>query len=136
MKELEILLKTVGDGLKILAQGVNVIADKLENYVESNKEETVPPQARSVPVRETPRGVPGKETSRRTGERSGPQEKKGASASDMVYATICRAKGPVEIDRLAKRTGFEKKKLYNVLYRLKKQGRIETVGKGVYRKAG
>jgi len=40
----------------------------------------------------------------------------------------------VTIDMLAEKTGFEKKKLHNILYRLKKQGRIENVSKGVYRK--
>ncbi len=134
MKELEMLLKTVSDGLKILAQGVNVIADKLENFTESKKTDTTRPQAEPAPVHETHTETSGRGTSPRAAKQPGPRGKKGASASEIVYEAMNRAKGPVNIDLLAKKTGFEKNKLHNVLYRLKKQGRIESVSKGVYRK--
>jgi predicted transcriptional regulator of viral defense system len=33
---------------------------------------------------------------------------------------------------LREKTGFESKKIANILFKLKKQGRIKSVGKGVY----
>jgi len=128
MKEFETFLKTVGDGLKMLAQGVNAIADRLDDFVESNKGGTAGSRTNARTA------TSGKETSRRAAGRPGPRGKKGASASDHVYEAMSRARGPVTIDMLAEKTGFEKKKLHNILYRLKKQGRIENVSKGVYRK--
>ena len=128
MKELELFLKTVGDGLKVLAQGVNAIADKLDNFVESNKGDTAGSQAK------TRAKTSGRGTSRKAAGRPGPRVKKSESASDIVYEAISRARGAVSIDMLAEKTGLEKKKLHNILYRLKKQGRIENVSKGVYRK--
>ena len=128
MKELELLLKTVGSGLKVLAQGVNTIADKLDDFVETNRGGAAEPQAK------TRAETSGRRTSRRTSERPDPEGKKDQSAIDIVYGVISRARGPVKIDLLAEKTGLEKKKLHNILYRLKKQGRIENVSKGVYKK--
>jgi len=134
MKELEVLFKTVGDGLKMLAQGMNIIADKLDRYAESQKEEGEWDAEEAVSFGETPVEAPPEERSSSASERSSYPETKGASATDRVYQTLDHAEGPVDIDRLAEETGFEKKKLHNILFRLKKQGRIESVSKGVYRK--
>jgi len=43
--------------------------------------------------------------------------------------------GDIGIEMLKERTGFQGQKLYNVLYVLKKQGKIKTEQKGVYVKA-
>jgi len=37
MKELETFVKTFGEGLRTLAQGVHAIADKLDRYVDPRK---------------------------------------------------------------------------------------------------
>ncbi|MBL7204342.1 MAG: hypothetical protein ISS63_08415 [Desulfobacteraceae bacterium] len=43
-------------------------------------------------------------------------------------------KGPGDFAILVEKTGFEKKKLHNILYRLRSQGKVKSVGKGVYSK--
>jgi len=134
MKEMEMFLKTVSDGLKILAQGVKVIADKLESFAEQSGGDAARSPVRPVPVRETGDAPPAKRGPRKAEKEPGSQGTKGATASDRVYAAISRETGPVGIDLLAEKTGFDKKKLYNVLLRLKKQGKIENVNRGVYRK--
>lgn len=133
MKEMEVLLKTVSDGLKILAQGVKVIADKLETFAEQSQGEAARSPGRRVPVRETPKGPPTGRKPRKTAKLPSSPGKTGVTASVKVYEAISREAGPVEIDLLAKKTGFDKKKLHNILFRLKKQGKIESVSKGVYR---
>ena len=135
MKEWETLLKTVGDGLKILAHGVNAIADKLENFVEAKQADTTTGhRAESTPVDEAPAQTADLETSGMPEQTTRPPKKRPPSAAERVYETLSRAPGPVDIDLLAGQTGLEKKKLHNILYRLKKQGRIVNVSKGVYRK--
>lgn len=50
--------------------------------------------------------------------------------SDMIYEIILQKPKGINIAALVKRTAFDEKKIYNVIYRLKKQGRIiETGGK-------
>ena len=50
----------------------------------------------------------------------------------MVYETIVAADGSVSMDELCEKTGYDRKKLSNILYRLRKQDKIENVSKGVY----
>ena len=38
------------------------------------------------------------------------------------------------MDELSEQTGFDTKKLNNIIYRLKKQNKIKSVRKGVYTK--
>ena len=57
------------------------------------------------------------------------------SDSDAVLAIIKRFKKGVDGATLRKKTGFEGRKMRDIVYRLKKRGQIKTVDKGVYLKA-
>ena len=57
------------------------------------------------------------------------------SDSDAVLAIIKRFKKGVDGATLRKRTGFEGRKMRDIVYRLKKRGKIKTVGNGIYLKA-
>jgi predicted Rossmann fold nucleotide-binding protein DprA/Smf involved in DNA uptake len=133
MKEMEMLLKTVSDGLKILAQGVKIIADKLETFAEQNGSDAAGYPGKPVRVHEVRVKPSAKKAPRKTAERPVAKGKRAVSVSDKVYEAMSRINGPVEIDLLAKKTGFNKKQVHNALYKLKKQGRVENVSKGVYR---
>jgi len=60
---------------------------------------------------------------------------KTTSDSDRVLSIIRRFKKGVDGATLRKKTGFEGRKMRDIVYRLKKRGKIKTVGKGVYLKA-
>ena len=57
------------------------------------------------------------------------------SASETVLAMIKRSRKGVDKATLIKKIGFEDKKIRDIIYRLKKQGKIKTEGKGLYVKA-
>ena len=57
------------------------------------------------------------------------------SDSDAVLAIIKRFKKGVDGATLRKRTGFKGRKMRDIVYRLKKGGKIKTVDKGIYLKA-
>ena len=57
------------------------------------------------------------------------------SASDTVLAIIKRSKKGVDKAALIKKTGFEDKKIRDITYRLRKQGKIKKDRKGLYVKA-
>ena len=61
-------------------------------------------------------------------------KKAGKTAVDTVLAIISRSKKGVDSATVIKKAGFEKQKVYNIMSRLKKQGKIKTVGKGMYTK--
>ena len=59
---------------------------------------------------------------------------KKVSDSDAVLAIIRRYKKGVDGATLRKKTGFEGRKIRDIVYRLKKRGKIKVEGKGVYLK--
>ena len=54
------------------------------------------------------------------------------TATDMVLAIINRSKNGVDTAALMKKTGFDRKKIRNILHRTYKQGKITRVEKGIY----
>ena len=57
------------------------------------------------------------------------------SASGTVLAIIKRSKKGVDTAALKKKTGLKDSNIRTILYRLSKQGKIKTEGKGLYVKA-
>jgi predicted Rossmann fold nucleotide-binding protein DprA/Smf involved in DNA uptake len=57
------------------------------------------------------------------------------TAADTTFAVIKRSKKGVGVAELMKQTEFDQKKTYNIIYKLKKQGKIKSVEKGVYKKS-
>jgi hypothetical protein len=54
------------------------------------------------------------------------------TATDHVLKIIKRSKKGVNVPTLVKKTGFEDKKMRDIVYRTFKQGRIKRIGKGLY----
>lgn len=54
------------------------------------------------------------------------------SATSTVLEAVQRSKKGVTFAALQKKTGFEEKKLRNIIFRLHKLGQLERVGRGVY----
>ena len=55
-----------------------------------------------------------------------------ATATDAVIKIIKRAKNGVDVPTLKKKTGFDDKKVRNIVFRAAKEGRIKKSGRGVY----
>ena len=61
------------------------------------------------------------------GKKTGP-----ATATDEILKIIKRAKKGVDVPTLKKKTGFDDKKVRNIVFRAAKEGRIKKSGRGVY----
>jgi hypothetical protein len=116
MKEVQSLLKLVSDGLKTIAQGVEAIAKKVDEIAES--EDVGVPKGKT-PVKRTPKK----------------KEVKPITTTDTVFKVISRSKKGISISKIMEKTGFTRKQVYNIVFRLKKQARIINVGKGIYSKS-
>ncbi|MFH1282498.1 MAG: hypothetical protein ABII27_02420 [bacterium] len=57
------------------------------------------------------------------------------TAVDTVLGFINRSKKGIDTAALAKKTGFSQKKIHNIVYKLKKQDKVKSEGKGFYVKA-
>ena len=54
------------------------------------------------------------------------------TATDQVVTIIKKSKESVDVPTLMKKTGFEDKKIRNILNRASKEGKIKRAGRGVY----
>lgn len=55
-------------------------------------------------------------------------------ATQIVYDIIQKSAQGMDTEALMKATGFNQRKIHNITFRLKKQGRIKSVGRGIYKK--
>ena len=53
-------------------------------------------------------------------------------ATDAVLAIVKRSKKGVSNAAIMKKTGFDRKKVANIVFRQRKQGKIEAAGRGAY----
>ena len=60
---------------------------------------------------------------------------KKVTAADTVFNAIARLKKGTDTAGLMKKTGFDQKKVANIVFKLKKQGKITIPKKGLYVKA-
>lgn len=140
MKEVQSLLKLVSDGLKTLAQGVEALADKVDEAAKakSKRKATVdtsaapakkPPAAKkpaAPAVKKAPAEKPAAKVS------PGKAAAKPVTAIDTVMGLIAGSSKGVSTAEIKSKTGYDQKKVANIIYKLKKQNRIKSVNKGVY----
>jgi hypothetical protein len=126
MKEYNNLLKMVSDGLRLISQGVEAISEKIEEVAKS--------QTAEESKRKTSRPAPsGKKAAAKKPAKTS-QKKTAAvpTAVETVYKIIGGSKKGVDTATLMKKTGFDRKKIANIIYKLGKQGKIKSSDKGVY----
>ena len=124
MKELEKFLKVLSEGMRTLAQGVEGLAVKVDELANTQS-----PSPKPAPRKTTQKAPP--KPSKQTSKSSAKQ----GTATDAVLTIIKRYKKGVNVATLKEKTGFNDKKIHNIIYKLKKKGLVKSVGKGVYTKA-
>ncbi|UCD79374.1 MAG: hypothetical protein JSW26_28920 [Desulfobacterales bacterium] len=66
-------------------------------------------------------------------KKTAPGKKAGKpTATDQILKIIKRTKKGVDVPTLKKKTGFDDKKVRNIVFRAAKEGRIKKSGRGVY----
>ena len=63
------------------------------------------------------------------------EKKTKKTAADTVFGFIERSKKGVTTETLMKKTGFAQKKIFNIVYKLKQQGKIKSDQRGIYLKS-
>lgn len=119
MSEMDQVFKSLAEGLKAFARAIETVAERIE----------ASPGAGAV------RGYEG---SARSGQGVQPpkrrqtKKEKGGTDTQVVYAIIERHPDGVDVESIGDETGFDRRKIYNAIYRLKKQDMIKSEKKGVY----
>jgi hypothetical protein len=133
MRELDALIQTVADGLKSMAQGVEKLAEKVEGISKSLSNEKPKEKHGAGPKRNAPAKTVKKKPAKAA--EATPDAPKPPTAAETVLGIIKRSKKGVDTSALMEKTGYDRKKVANILFKLKKQGEIKNAAKGVYVKA-
>lgn len=123
MKALKKDLKSVGKALKSLTKQTERMAKKLDKLEKSQARKRPKAKARAK-ARPAKRGAVSKKTP--------PKKTKRVPASDVVLKVISRSRKGVGMATLEARTGFKDKKIRDIIYRLKKLGKIKSLRAGLY----
>ena len=151
MKELRDMLGLVVEGLKSFAEGMGVVAGKVDALAQSlgdaapkpsapkkKEAKAEPKKVKKVPAKKPVIRAAVKPPVKKTRLKAAPVPEKKApvTASDAVLEIISNAGNGVGTGAIMEKTGFDKKKVSNILHRLKQQGKIESASRGTYSKKG
>jgi predicted Rossmann fold nucleotide-binding protein DprA/Smf involved in DNA uptake len=120
--------------LEAILKGLNGLVQKVQKLQEQIGEETKPtkkPKAKVVKKKAVMK-APAKKVAVK---KAAPKKATQATAVDTVLAIIKNSKKGVGMAALMEKTGYNQKKIANLVFKLKKQGKIKSVAKGVYVKA-
>jgi predicted Rossmann fold nucleotide-binding protein DprA/Smf involved in DNA uptake len=118
MDPVKTVLKPIKKGLELLTQRINdmqKLLNNLEKALSTEKAKTRT-KAKTKPAR-------------KSAARKKPLK---GSATDAVLSTIKGSVRGVTSAQIKEETGFNDTKIRNIIFRLKKQGRIKNRGRGVY----
>lgn len=112
----------------------------LQHYNIATKQDTEKILKRIDRLEETIKGVKAVGgTARRRGQRKTSAAKKEAArgrakrtATEKVLDVLKRSSKGIDMAGLKAKSGFEDKKIRNIIFRLSKQGAVKRVGRGVY----
>ncbi|MEE4357289.1 MAG: hypothetical protein V2I97_12555 [Desulfococcaceae bacterium] len=150
MNELKVMLKSFSMGLKAFAEGIEKFSDQMQDAGVKNhtgkeekaeedtvkeekakeeqaKEEKAPEKAKTAPS-----GGAAKKKSVK--KKTAGKKTKKKNDTDIVLEIILASEKGVGQDELTAKTGFTKNKVHNIVYRLKKDGKIKSEKKGFYEK--
>lgn len=124
MKEIDKILKGLSDGLKAVAKSAEAAAKQVEMLSKAKGKKTG--------AKTTPTAIRRKTVRKAAPKRTAPKKTKRVTAVDTVYDIISRSRKGVSVADLKSKTGFDDKKVANIVYKLKQQGKIKSSAKGVY----
>ena len=112
----EIAARKTAEALKTLTKTMGTIANAVEKYEKAQA--AAKKKAMAQP----------KTTTKASARKQVPKP----TATDQVVKIIKRSQKGVDVPTLAKKTGFEDKKIRNILFRASKQGKIKKAARGIY----
>jgi len=127
-------MKKLKKDLEAILKALNGLAQKVEKLQEQIGEETKPtkkPKAKAV-KKKAVRKAPKK---RVVVKKTAPKKATPVTAVDTVFGIIKNSKKGIGTTALMEKTGYNQKKIANLVFKLRKQGKIKSVDRGVYVKA-
>ena len=128
-------MKNLKKDLNTVSRELNALVKKTEKLMKAMEKA----EKAQAPISKTTKKAPAKKipkakTVKKTVAKKSPVKKGAAKITDTdkLINIIKRTKNGVSAQVLAKKTGFNAKKVANIIFRTAKQGKIKRKGKGIY----
>ena len=124
MESMKESIGKIKESLTLLSEALGALSEEIKGYqkVQKKAPKTVKPKVSRA------KAVKKKAAARKA---AAPAKVK-KTAPEVVLGIIQSSTGGVKVAVLKEKTGYNEKKIANSIYRLKKQGKIKTTGRGVY----
>lgn len=124
--------------LQTLLKDMEKLSQRIEKLIAGadDAEKLKPMKAASKKDKKDQTATPAKRTVVKLRKKTPVKKAESRMSANMVVLDIIRSSDQaVEISTIKEKSGFQGQKLYNALYALKKQGKIDNPNKGFYEKA-
>ena len=129
-------MKKLKKDLEAILKALNGLVQKVEKLQEQIGEETEPtkkPKVKAIKKKAVKKAPVKKVAAKKAAPKKAVQKKaKPVTAADTVLAIIKRYKKGVGNEALMEKTGYNQKKIANLVFKLRKQSKIKSVDRGVY----
>lgn len=119
---------TIAQDLKALNKNIQALGKTLDSLLKAVEKDEKPK------AKPTKKILAKKAPAKKAPAEKAPAKKKAAqpTATDAILKIIKASKKGVDAPTLVKKTGFNQKKVRNILFRTYKQGKIKRLDKGIY----
>ena len=130
MTALRKVLESIEKGLETLTQRTKDMQALLDNLEDVLGAEGPKAKPRRAAKKKATRGRPPKKTKVKKAQAKKAPRK--GTATDAVYSMVSRSKSGVTTAQIKKKTGFDDRKIWGIVNRLKKEKKIKAAKRGVY----
>jgi len=131
-KEENKMTKKLKKGLQAVNKELNALVKKTESLLKAVDKLEKPKAAKKPKAKPAKAKAPKKAPAKKVAVKKAAAP---VTTADAVLAIINRSKKGVNSETLVKKTGYNQKKISNLIYKLRKQGKIKSPEKGIYVKA-
>ncbi|MGD8963036.1 MAG: hypothetical protein PVF29_08410 [Desulfobacterales bacterium] len=113
--------------LQAVKRDIKALEKKLEKLLKAYEKPQRPKAARKVKRRTV------KAKARATAKKTaGSKRASQMTATEQILKIVRRSRKGVDVPTLKAKTGFQDKKVRNIIFRASKEGKIKKVGRGIY----
>ena len=113
--------------LQAVKSDIKALEKKLEKLLKAYEKPQRPKAARKV-KRRTVKAKARAVAKKTAGRKRSPQ----MTATEQILKIVRRSRKGVDVPTLKAKTGFQDKKVRNIIFRASKEGKIKKVGRGIY----
>lgn len=115
--------------LQAVKKDIKALEKKLEKLLKDHEKPQRLKAARKVKRRTAKRKVQPRAAAKKS---SGRKRSSQMTATEQILKIVKRSRKGVDVPTLKAKTGFQDKKVRNIIFRASKEGKIKKIGRGIY----